>query len=207
MNFKLVSKENMGGVLFLLLVIIVSQSHVFDFLFYTALGRALFITFLLIIGYLNKILGVVTVLLMILMINNRENNYLEGFDVKNTNIAPDISGNSISDVSTKVQELKNSIAQTNNTSSSSLSNTATNTELNKPILQEIHKKINQTNTETTNSTTPSSTATEGFDVLGTENNLKRGKRSNTIPVNHGSRKSGNVDPYYKSSFADSYSLF
>jgi hypothetical protein len=50
-------------------------------------------------------------------------------------------------------------------------------------------------------------ATEGFDILGTENNLKRGKKSNSIPISNSLRKSENVDPYYTSSFDNSYSLF
>jgi hypothetical protein len=37
--------------------------------------------------------------------------------------------------------------------------------------------------------------TEGFDILGTEQNLQRGKKSNTIMVNEDMRKSSNVDPY------------
>jgi hypothetical protein len=50
-------------------------------------------------------------------------------------------------------------------------------------------------------------AAEGFDLLGTENNLKRGKKSNSIPVNNSVRKSGNVDPYYNSSFGSNYTQF
>jgi hypothetical protein len=37
--------------------------------------------------------------------------------------------------------------------------------------------------------------TEGFDILGTERNLQRGKKSNSIMVNEDMRKSENVDPY------------
>ena len=36
---------------------------------------------------------------------------------------------------------------------------------------------------------------EGFDILGTERTLQRGKKSNTIMVNEDMRKSRNVDPY------------
>jgi hypothetical protein len=178
MNFKLVSKQNMGAVLFLLLVIIISQSRLFDFLFYTSLGRAFFILFLLIIAYLNKILGVVTVLLAILMINNREQySYFEGFTDPSGNNMSDPSGNTIT---------KSSIEST---------------------LQQ--KKSNlESAIQTKQSQDPSGNiAAEGFDILGTENNLKRGKKSNSIPVSNSSRKSGNVDPYYHSSFDNSYSYF
>ena len=37
--------------------------------------------------------------------------------------------------------------------------------------------------------------TEGSDILGTEQTLQRGKKSNTIMVNEDMRKSTNVDPY------------
>ena len=50
-------------------------------------------------------------------------------------------------------------------------------------------------------------AAEGFDILGTENNLKRGKKSNSIPVSNSIRNSEQVDPYYTSSFDNSYSFF
>lgn len=36
---------------------------------------------------------------------------------------------------------------------------------------------------------------EGFDIMGTERNLQRGKKSNSIMVNEDMRKSENVDPY------------
>ena len=36
---------------------------------------------------------------------------------------------------------------------------------------------------------------EGFDILGTEQNLQRGKKSNTIMVNEDMRTSDNVEPH------------
>jgi len=175
MNFSIVSKQNMGVVVFLLLVIIISQGHLLDFLFYTSLGRAFFILLLLIIGYLNKILGVFTVLLAILLINNRENNYhyWEGFTA-----TPEsgVSESVVKDVS--IKDPSGNI-----------------------VLDSVKEKTIED---------PSGNiaiATEGFDILGTENNLKRGKKSNSIPVSNSMRKSENVDPYYTSSFDNSYSLF
>ena len=51
--------------------------------------------------------------------------------------------------------------------------------------------INEDNVDTD----PKYDFTEGFDILGTERNLQRGKKSNTIMVNEDMRKSSNVDPY------------
>ena len=79
MDFKLVSKNNLGAVTALVLVIILSQSRFFNFLLDTALGRAILILFVLFISYTNKILGVVSVLFIIIMFNNSDIGYIEGF--------------------------------------------------------------------------------------------------------------------------------
>jgi len=178
MKVKLVSKENMGGALLLLLLLLISQSRMFDFFFQTTLGRALFIALLLIISYCNKILGVVTVLIAILMINRRDFLYYEGFTDASGNTITDASGNRTMD------------ASGNRTTDASGNN------INHPVA--VAKKV---------SSSSSSSGTEGFDLLGTENTLKRGKKSNTIPVSDSVRKSGNVDPYSSSSFDNSYSMF
>ena len=78
MDFNLVSKNNLGAVTALLLVIILSQGQFFNFLLDTALGRAVLILFILFISYTNKILGVVSVLFIIIMFNNSDIGYMEG---------------------------------------------------------------------------------------------------------------------------------
>jgi len=78
MDFNLVSKNNLGVVTALLLVIILSQGRFFNFLLDTALGRAILILFILFISYTNKILGVVSVLFIIIMFNNSNIGYMEG---------------------------------------------------------------------------------------------------------------------------------
>jgi len=187
MNVKLVSKENMGGALLLLLLLIISQSRIFDFFFQTALGRALFIVLLLIISYCNKILGVVTVLIIILMINRRDFLYYEGFTDASGNTITDASGNPMTDASGNRMTDASGNPMTD----------ASGNNVNHPVV--VAKKI---------SSSSSSSGTEGFDLLGTENTLKRGKKSNTIPVSDSVRRSGNVDPYSSSSsFDNSYSMF
>lgn len=79
MGFKLISKNNVGGVATLLLIILLSHSRFFDFLIDTALGRAVLILFILGISYTNKILGVVAVLLIIIASSNSNANYMESF--------------------------------------------------------------------------------------------------------------------------------
>ena len=79
MDFKLVSKNNMGVVATLILVILLSQARFFNFLIDTALGRAFLILFILVISYVNKMLGVVAVLFIVIMFNNSNIGYMEGF--------------------------------------------------------------------------------------------------------------------------------
>lgn len=86
MDFKLVSKNNVGVVAILLLVILLSQSKFLNFLIDTVLGRTILILFILGISYTNKILGVVAVLFIIILLNSSDIGYLEGFsDVANNN--------------------------------------------------------------------------------------------------------------------------
>ena len=89
MDFKLVSKNNMGAVATLILVIMLSQSRMFDFLIDTTLGRALLILFILGISYINKFFGVVAILFIIIMFNHSNLGLMEGFT--------DASGNQVTD--------------------------------------------------------------------------------------------------------------
>jgi len=79
MDFKLLSKNNVGIASTLILVVLLSQSRVLDFLIDTTLGRFILILFILGISYSNKILGVVSVLLIILVINQSDMKFFEGF--------------------------------------------------------------------------------------------------------------------------------
>ena len=79
MDLKLVSKNNLGAVATLLLIILLSHARFFDFLVDTALGRVILILFILGISCINKILGVVAVLFIIISFNNSDIGYLEGF--------------------------------------------------------------------------------------------------------------------------------
>jgi len=85
MEFKFVSKNNMGVVATLILIILLSQARFFNFLIDTALGRAFLILFILVISYVNKILGVVAVLFIIIMFNQSSIGYMEGFTSDSSN--------------------------------------------------------------------------------------------------------------------------
>ena len=98
MELKLVSKNNMGAVSTLLLVILLSQGRVFDFLMDTALGRAILIILILGISYIHKIFGVVAILFIIIMFNQSSLGYMEGFT--------DASGNTVNASTVKQKEVQ-----------------------------------------------------------------------------------------------------
>jgi hypothetical protein len=184
MDFKLVSKNNIGVVVALLLVVLLSQSKVFNFLLDSALGRSILVFLILVLAYLNKILGIVAVLFIIILFNQSDIGYLEGFTAnKETKETKE----------TKVAE-KQQIRQN--------------------VKANLASKAANSAAPVVHSTTPISSATsslttsgaEGFDLIGTENNIKRGKQSNKIQVNEHMRESMNVSAF-DGSFTDSYSSF
>ena len=189
MDFKLVSKNNLGAATSLLLVILLSQSKFFNFLLDTALGRAILILFILFISYTNKILGVVSVLFIIIMFNSSDIGYMEGFT------APSSKNNDNSST----------------TNTTTMTNDSTTTSTTTPTLtdeqkQQLISKLQEKSKDSSTTTTSSSVASEGFDIIGTENTIKRGKQSNSIPVNSFMKNSDNIMAF-GGSFSDSYSAF
>lgn len=111
MGIKLISKNNMGIVMTLILAILLSQSRVFNYLTYKHLGRIILLGFIVLIAYTHKMLGLVAVLFIIIAFNHYDKNivhdynYYEGFDAsggkiqdainkKSQTIQQDMSGNS-----------------------------------------------------------------------------------------------------------------
>ena len=81
MNFRLLNKNNIGVVVTLFLVILLSQSRFFDFLMETLLGRLALLGMIGIVSYSNKILGLFAVLAIMLAFNHYDSNgyRFEGF--------------------------------------------------------------------------------------------------------------------------------
>ncbi len=79
MNFNLGSKNNMGAIATIILIILLSQNKFFNFLIDTALGRVFLVSFILAITYINKILGVILVLFIMIMFNQSNIGYMEGY--------------------------------------------------------------------------------------------------------------------------------
>ena len=203
MNLKLVSKNNMGVVVTLILVILLSQSRFFDFLTETALGRMVILVLIIFISYTNKILGLLAVLAIIIAFNQynmnvvQSYNYYEGFDVSGNSI--DVSGNStataILNDEITIEKAKEDIASQK--------------------LSALNNVVNSSQTATTTSSASSGTTTsesfngrEGFCMTDREINMLRGKQSNTIPVFNNTRnQSDDISPTDKSVFSSSYASF
>ena len=195
MNFNVVSKNNMGYASALLLVVLLSQSKVFNFLIETTLGRTILISFILFIAYTNKILGVVVVLFIVIIFNNSDIGYLESFtDASNNTNVISTSG----DVSAQTKHGSEELAQ--------------KTKDKKDVTHETSTKPTTTNTPnitdtTTTTTSSSATAVEGFDIVGKERHIQKGNQSNQIPVNDFMRVSPDVSPYEGSPFSESFSSY
>ncbi len=188
MNFKLVSKNNMGAVIALILVVLLSQSKFFYFCFESYLGRMLLLILIIFVAYTNKILGLFVVLCIIVAFNiNSMNvvqsyNYYEGFDGSgNLNIVP-------------IDKSKEDILKG---------------KLN--VLQKNASDSSQTTTTTTTSSAVSSESfrgREGFNLQDMEGSMLRGKPSNAVPVFNDSRlQNDNVSPSDKHVFSSGYSSF
>ena len=188
MDFKLVSKNNMGVVATLILVILLSQSRFFNFLIDTALGRAVLILFILGISYTNQILGVVAVLFIIIIFNQSDIGYIEGFI--STPTTPTTSNTSTND-NLKLKEQEDKL------------------KIEKDKLQQITTTTTASSVAASPLTSTKSetfVAREGFNMIDREGTMLRGKRSNEVPVFSGSHsQNDDVEPSDKSVFASTYS--
>jgi hypothetical protein len=192
------SKNIMGIVTTLILVVLLTQSRFFDFLTETPLGRVILLAFIILISCTNKILGLLAVLLIIIAFNQyapwdnvvQSYNYYEGFDVSGNAHAATV----VNDKATMLKFKENVM---------------------KKKLQDVNNKISdasQKATTTSSSSSSSSTETfggrEGFCMTDRESTMLRGKQSNSIPVFNNSREQDDdISPSDKSVFSTSFSSF
>lgn len=210
MNFKVVSKNNIGVVTLLLLAILLSQSRVFRFLLDTHLGRTFLLAVIILLSYLNKILGTVAVLLLAIIISTSNYDYLEGFDSNTKNESKDTT-NATTDAESKDRKKDVQVGD-RMPSDNSEQNKDQNQLPRAKIIQQIKKSNEITMTEepaneetnTEQVAEETTTSVEGFNILSMENDIRRGKNSNSIPVNSFSRNSDMVSPYEFSNFSDNF---
>jgi len=199
MVFKLVSKNNMGIVTTLILVILLSQSRCFDFLTETPLGRIVLLALTIFITYTNKIFGLLAVLFIIVAFNLNDlnivqsYNFYEGFD-GSVNVDTAIEEDALKE---KIDDIKDDVKDDVKKDSKE-----------KDVKKSTEKVADSSETTTTTSSSVSSDSREGFCMSDRELNILRGKQSNTVPVFNKSREQeSEVDPADKSFFSSDYALF
>lgn len=182
MNFKLVSKHNMGAVATLLLVVLLSQSRVFHFLIDTALGRALLILFILGISYIHKIFGVVAVLFIIIMFNHSGIGLMEGFTAD--------------EKASKAEKAEKAVKAEKAEKAVKAEKAEKAVKAAKAAKEEKAEK-------------ESFVGREGFNIIDREGTILRGKRSSEVPVFSSARKQNDddVEPTDKSAFNSDYAPF
>ena len=177
MDFKIIGKDKVGGAVLLLLIVLISQARILDTLFDTLLGRAVLIGFILTISYTNKIMGVVSVLLIIIAFSN--SGLMEG-----------LSGMPDSKIEIEKTEIEKTEIEKNKIKA-------------KPVTNANVTNANVTNANT--SLKKDDKVTEGFDILGKERSIQQGKSSNSIQTNK--VESGTFTPFEDWSSMDAYSIF
>ena len=204
----LVSKENLGCVILFLLVIVLSLSKTFNIFMDSHLGRLVLILFVLILSYLNKMLGIVGSLFVIIILSGNNMLYQEGFESNNINKDTTIVDTTKSNTSKddkkekeEVQKGDNTVNVPTNTNITPTSDTTSSTSSMPQIKQPSHDASAVT------SSIASSTTTEGFDIIGLENDIKKGKPSNSIPVNAFMRESQFVSAYDANPFKEEFANF
>jgi hypothetical protein len=184
MGFKVISKNNMGAVATLVLVILLSQSRFLNFLIETALGRAVLIMFILGISYTNKILGVVAVLFIIIMVSNSNMPiFMEGFtdDSKEKVTASEKDKMKKEDGNKKKSDAAKEKAVV------------------------AKQKADAAKEKASADTSKVVGGREGFNIVDREGTMLRGKRSNEVPVFANARnQNDDVEPTDKSVFGGDF---
>jgi hypothetical protein len=199
MDFKSIGKNKVGGAALLLLVVLLSQSNFFDFLFDTALGRAVLILLVIVTSYTNKILGVVSVLMIIIMFNSGSFGILEGLEQMNNDKKKADDKKKVDDMTKKKDD--------DNKRDVNVVVDVDTTEQDETI-DELKKELSTIMASQTNTPEEKPVGVEGFDVLGTERALQKGAPSNCLNVNNKDKSCDSVLPVEGGSmFSSVYSAF
>jgi hypothetical protein len=203
MNVKLVSKNNVGAIATLLLIILLSHARFFDFLVDSALGRAILILFILGISYTNKILGVVAVLFIIISINNSDIGYLEGFTG-----ASNIKEKKVNDKKEHDKKEHDKRVNAKKEHDKRVHDKRVNDKkIHDKMINDKMINYKKVNDKKVNDKRVERKSIEGFNITEREHMMLKGKRSNEAIVYSNSRNSDDddVEPSNKSIFTDNYS--
>jgi hypothetical protein len=216
--YKILSTQNFSIALTLLLIILLSQSNIMNLFIDTILGRILLVLILLCISYTNHQLGIASTLFVI-MVFACCYNYTENFGVISINSKTPIdkvtSGKVTSGKVTSGKVTSGKVTSgkvttgkvttgkvttgkvtTGNVTTGNV--TTGNVTTGNVTTDNIDDNVTADNIDdnvTADNIDDKYTVNEGFDILGAEQTLQRGKKSNTIMVNEEMRKYENVDPY------------
>lgn len=220
------SKNSISIIVALLLVIILSESKLFFFFTESYLGRSILILILLFASYLNKILGVVCVFIIVIMFSSNRLVNFEGFDSNMSSSSNEKVQNLKNYITEKINEYNPSSTTTTTTVTPESSSATMSSNMRGNTSTHLNENENQYNTTMPSkiNATPSSSSSndnkkytnrngsiEGFDLQSTENNIKRGKQSNSIQVNPSLKNSLDVSPYegnvHGSFYSEGFSLY
>jgi hypothetical protein len=200
MDFKSIGKNKVGGAALLLLVVLLSQSNFFDFLFDSALGRAVLILLVIVTSYTNKILGVVSVLMIIIMFNSGSFGILEGLEQMTSD-----DKKKADDMKKKVDDMAKKDDNMEKKDVNVVIDVDT-TEQDETI-DELKKELSNI-MASQNTPEEKPAGVEGFDVLGTERALQKGTPSNCLNVKNKDKSCDTVLPVEGGSmFSSVYSAF
>lgn len=196
----LVSKENLGCAILLLLVILLSLAKVFNIFIDTPLARIVLILFVLVLSYLNKVLGVVSVLFILIILSSVTGFYQEGFDT-NTMI------NESQNKDDKTKEKPKEEVQKGDNKVTVTTDSNKDNKIPTPPVAMTADTSSTANSSDINVSSVTTTSTEGFDTIGIENDIKKGKQSNSIPVSSFMKESQFVSAYEANPFKENFSNF
>lgn len=192
MDFKLFrGNKTSGAVLLLFVILIISQSRVFDMLIENALGRTLLVALIIASSYMNKMLGVVSVLLFIIAFSTSR--VMEGMEKMTTT---DTTIDTTTDTITDTTDLKDK--ETDKLLKDKIM-------IDKLTDKLLTDKIAADNSTTKDEKEDVINAKEGFDLLGKEDMMRRSKDSKKIPVQKTTNSVEGFEPF-DDEFT-SYSMF
>jgi hypothetical protein len=159
------SKNKLSGAIFLLLIILLSQSNILDMLFNTTLGRLTLVSLILGAGYLNKFMGIAAVLIAVVMFSSF-GNVFEGMQDPTADQMPKTSAINL------IKDLEETIDGE---------------------IEKKAKERKEPALDTDVATTTTTEAFSSYDMIGKERTMQLGMKSKQ--VNNSRQTSGNVSPF------------
>jgi hypothetical protein len=191
MDSKLLSKTNMGGVATIILVILLCQARFFNFMVGTTLGRAVLVFLVLGITCAHHILGVIAVLAIIVIYNQSNVDYMEGFATVSPDAKKPMDEKPMDDMQAKKMGTAVVMPATIKPSDAKKPDV-------KPATMPAAKPVDDTKP----------VAREGFNLIDRERVMQKGKRaSDLIGVADTRQQSDAVEPNDPSCFADQAAQF